>query len=160
MRPSPAGARQGREHGLLRELWPAARQAYASCLSAETDGDGIIENTVVGLGAIELGELREGIHQDIYLAAIWIEALRAMAEMAESLEQEPIASEARGLLTKAERSLNEKYWLEESGYLAFGILQSGPINDTRRCGRQRRRPSGSSNRSAPAGRSASCRVTR
>ena len=53
---------------LLRELWPAYKRAWAWCLSAETDGDGIIENTVGGLGAVEVGGLGAALHQDIYLA--------------------------------------------------------------------------------------------
>ena len=57
---------------LLRELWPAYRRAWAWCLSAETDGDGIIENTVGGLGAVEVGGLGEALHQDIYLAGVWV----------------------------------------------------------------------------------------
>ncbi len=55
---------------LVRELWPVVEKAYRWCLTTETDGDGLIENTSGGLGAIEVGELREGIHQDIYLAAV------------------------------------------------------------------------------------------
>jgi hypothetical protein len=52
----------------LTELWPAYQKAWAWCLTAETDGDGIIENTVGGYGAIEVGGLGENLHQDIYLA--------------------------------------------------------------------------------------------
>ena len=51
----------------LREIWPNLQKAYQWCVSTETDGDGIIENTSGGLGAIEVGEIGEGIHQDIYL---------------------------------------------------------------------------------------------
>ena len=64
------------------ELWPAARKAWAWCLPHDTDGDGIIENTTGGLGAIEVGAIGEDIHQDVYLAAVWTRAAGAMAEMA------------------------------------------------------------------------------
>ena len=67
---------------LLGELWPAARKAWAWCLSHDTDGDGIVENTTGGLGAIEVGAIGEDIHQDVYLAAVWTRAAGAMAEMA------------------------------------------------------------------------------
>lgn len=33
---------------LIRELWPSLMKAYQWCLSVETDGDGIIENTTGG----------------------------------------------------------------------------------------------------------------
>ena len=68
---------------LLGELWPAYRRAWSWCLTAETDGDGIIENTVGGLGAVEVGGLGEAIHQDIYLAAVWVAALEGTRVLAE-----------------------------------------------------------------------------
>ncbi len=114
---------------LLRELWPAFEKAYGWCLSVETDGDGIIENTTGGLGAIEVGGLGEGIHQDIYLAAVWIEALRGTVEMAGFLGDLELASQARELLNLARTTLNEAYWRPQEGHHAFGILQGGGTND-------------------------------
>jgi hypothetical protein len=114
---------------LLRELWPAFRKAHAWCLSVETDGDGIIENTSGGLGAIEVGGLGEGIHQDIYLAAVWIEALKGTARMAAAMGEEALAAEAREILGRATTTLNTRYWRPEEGHLAFGILRDGRTND-------------------------------
>jgi hypothetical protein len=114
---------------LLRELWPAFLRAFQWCLSVETDGDGIIENTTGGLGAIEVGGLGEGIHEDIYLAAVWMEALEGTAEMARRIGDEGIAAEARDLLLQASRTLNQRYWRPEEGHLAFGILRDGSTND-------------------------------
>ena len=70
------------DDALLRELWPVYRRAWEWCLTAETDGDGIIENTAGGLGAVEVGGLGEAIHQDIYLAAVWVAALAGTADLA------------------------------------------------------------------------------
>ncbi len=114
---------------VLRELWPAARKAYAWCLTTETDGDGIIENTTGGLGAIEVGALGEDIHEDVYLAGVWIESLRAMAEMARAMKDDAAAGQAAALREKALRTLNQRYWREAEGYYAFGILRSGGTND-------------------------------
>jgi len=114
---------------LLRELWPAFERAYAWCLSVETDGDGIIENTTGGLGAIEVGGLGEGIHQDIYLAAVWVEALRGTVEMAGAMGEAELASQARELLGRARTTLNEAYWRPLEGHHAFGILRGGGTND-------------------------------
>ena len=114
---------------LLDELWPQVKRAYAWCRTAESDGDGIIENTRAGLGAIEVGALGEDIHQDIYLAAVWIEALQAMAELAASRRDPALAEEAARTFATARTSLNEKYWLEAAGHHAFGILRSGRTND-------------------------------
>jgi hypothetical protein len=118
------------DEGLLRDLWPAVRTAYAWCKSTETDGDGIIENTTGGLGAIEVGAIGEGIHQDIYLAAVWIEALAAVGELARALGDQAIAREAVSLRETALATLNRTYWREAEGYHAFGILRSGHTNNT------------------------------
>jgi hypothetical protein len=117
------------DEALVRELWPAFRKAYAWCLSVETDGDGIIENTTGGLGAIEVGGLGEGIHQDIYLAAVWLKALEGAAEMARRVSEPDLAEQARELLRIGSETLNQRYWRPEEGHLAFGILRDGSTND-------------------------------
>ena len=114
---------------LVRDLWPAIQKAYAWCLTTETDGDGIIENTSGGLGAIEVGELGEDIHEDVYLAGVWIQSLRAVTELARTMGQDSLAGSAATLREKALNTLNEKYWREAEGYYAFGILRSGRTND-------------------------------
>ncbi len=113
----------------LRELWPAFRKAYAWCLTAETDGDGIIENSVGGYGAIEVGGLGESLHQDIYLAGVWIAALQGTAALARHLGDEALSSQAASLHERARRTLNERYWREAEDQHAFAILVGGATND-------------------------------
>ncbi len=117
------------DQGLVQELWPAYLKAHRWCLSVETDGDGIIENTTGGLGAIEVGGLGEGLHQDIYLAAVWITALQGTVEMAAALGEPSLAAEAGALFQKARDSLNREYWRAQEGHHAFGILQGGGTNN-------------------------------
>ncbi len=114
---------------LLDELWPAIDRAYGWCLTRDTDGDGIIENGPGNLGAIEVGALGEDMHQDIYLAAVWTQALSAIAELARARGDEDLGREARGLYQTARDRLNEAYWREREGHHAFGILASGGTND-------------------------------
>ena len=114
---------------LLRELWPAYRRAWAWCLSAETDGDGIIENTVGGLGAVEVGGLGEALHQDIYLAGVWVAALEGTLAMAERMDDAELAEEAARIAPVARKTLNDDYWREAEGHHAFGILAGGGTND-------------------------------
>ena len=114
---------------LLSELWPSLMDAYGWCRTRDSDDDGIIENGPGNLGAIEIGQLGEGIHQDIYLAAVWIEALKAMTELAAARGETQIADEANDLRTRASNRLNSAYWRIEEGHHAFGILQSGGTND-------------------------------
>ncbi len=118
------------DRALLDELWPAAQKAWAWCLPHDTDGDGIIENTTGGLGAIEVGSIGEGIHQDVYLAAVWTRAAFAVAEMAAARGEADLSAQARALETKARGSIESRYWIEASGHHAFGVLRSGGTNDT------------------------------
>jgi glycogen debranching enzyme len=114
---------------LLSELWPAVRRAYSWCLTRDTDGDGIIENGPENLGAIEIGDLGVGIHQDIYVAAVWIEALDAMTELAASQSDDDLSREADRLRGRASRTLNDAYWRQTEDHHAFGLLTTGATND-------------------------------
>ena len=116
------------DDALLIELWPDLMDAYGWCRTRDTDGDGIIENGPGNLGAIEVGQLGEGIHQDIYLAAVWIEALGAMTELAAARGEPQIVDEANDIRTQALATLNSEYWRDDDGHHAFGILQSGETN--------------------------------
>jgi glycogen debranching enzyme len=112
----------------VRALWPAYQKAWAWCLTAETDGDGIIENTVGGYGAIEVGGMGDALHQDIYLAAVWINALGATADMARHLGEARLAARADSIRAVALGTLNERYWRPAEDQHAFGILQGGGTN--------------------------------
>ena len=114
---------------LLRELWPAYRRAWEWCLSAETDGDGLLENTVGGLAAVEVGGLGAALHQDIYLAGIWVAALEGTRALADRMGDAETADRAADLAPLARASLNNAYWLEDAGHHAFGILADGGTND-------------------------------
>jgi len=118
------------DRALLDGLWPAAQKAWAWCLPHDTDGDGIIENTTGGLGAIEVGSIGEDIHQDVYLAAVWTRAAGALAEMAAARGEGDLAVRARALEVKARGSIESRYWIEGAGHHAFGVLRSGRTNDT------------------------------
>jgi Glycosyl-hydrolase family 116, catalytic region len=113
----------------LKDLWPAFKKAWGWCLTAETDGDGIIENTVGGYGAIEVGGLGEDLHEDIYLAGVWIEALQATDDLARHFGDRRLAEKADKLRTTALHTLNERYWRPTEDQHAFGILEGGGTND-------------------------------
>ncbi len=114
---------------LLGELWPAAQRAYQWCLTTDTDGDGLIENTAGGLGAVEVGALGERLHQDIYLAAVWVAALEAMQALAAVRGDSGLARDAKDRWARATAALEERYWLEAAGHYAFGVLAGGGVNE-------------------------------
>jgi hypothetical protein len=114
---------------LVADLGPALERAFAWCLTRDTDGDGLIENGPGNLGAIEVGALGEDLHQDIYLAAVWVEALTAMSELSAARGDTARAGQARRLRETASRTLNARYWREREGHHAFGLLTGGRTND-------------------------------
>ena len=114
---------------LLTELWPAVRKAFAWCRQHDSDGDGLIENTTAGLGAIEVGDIGRDLHQDVYLAAVWTQALAALAQLGPLAGDDEVGREASAWHAKAAASLDSRYWLERAGHHAFGILKSGATND-------------------------------
>ncbi|MDP2955405.1 MAG: GH116 family glycosyl hydrolase [Longimicrobiales bacterium] len=116
------------DEATLGALWPAYQKAWAWCLTAETDGDGIIENTVGGYGAIEVGGMGDALHEDIYLAGVWINSLAATADLARHLGDGALAERADSLRAVALETLNERYWRPGEDQHAFGILQGGGTN--------------------------------
>jgi Mannosylglycerate hydrolase MGH1-like glycoside hydrolase domain len=77
-----------------------------------------------------VGSIGDDIHQDVYLAAVWIRAALAMGEMAAAQGDALLAGAARALGQKARASLEARYWIESAGHHAFGVLRSGRTNDT------------------------------
>jgi glycogen debranching enzyme len=114
---------------LLDELWPNLERAYRWSVTRDTDGDGLIENGPENLGAIEVGALGEGLHEDIYVAAIWIEALKAVDDLARATGNAELAQDAAHRYQLARTTVNERLWREHEGHHAFGLLTSGQTND-------------------------------
>lgn len=109
----------------VRELWPAYRNAWDWFRANETDGDGLLENTVAGLAAVEVGELGAGVHQDIYLAAVGTAALEGTVELARAMGDGAMAEDAARLAARARGALDGAYWLEDAGHHGFALLRDG-----------------------------------
>lgn len=118
---------QSGDEDFVREMWPVLRKAYQFCLDNDTDGDGILENSKAGLGASELGTLLEDLHQDIYLAAVNIEASRGMAALAPKFEPR-LTSTAQDKFERGRRAIEEKYWSASAGKYAYALTRSGKLN--------------------------------
>ncbi len=121
--------KQSADTALVRELWPNLRKAYEWSRKADSDGDGLMENTIAGAGALEVGDLQEGIVSDVYLSGVWIAALDRFARMAEAMREPKLAAEAREIRTKALRTLEEALWMPKEGQYAFAILEGRKVNE-------------------------------
>lgn len=112
----------------LRESWPSLLRAYNWCRTTDADADGLMENTRAGLGASEVGSLREKTGIDIFLASVGVEAWRAMHNIATQLDQKKIATEAGRWHQIGLQSLEMKFWNEEKQIYNFSITQQGSPN--------------------------------
>jgi len=84
----------------IRNNWDHIRKALDFCFSTDTDGDHLIENTLVGHGWEEGGGLF-GTHSSLYLSSCWAEALEQSAFMAKAIGMEK--GSGKNMLTKAKQ---------------------------------------------------------
>jgi hypothetical protein len=111
---------------LAREIWPSVKKAYAYCASTDDDGDGLMDNTLAGLGAVETGALRSGdVLTDVYLAAAWTMATESVAELARLLEEDDLARQAEDAWVKARAASNARFLDDENRQIYFAILRDG-----------------------------------
>jgi hypothetical protein len=113
----------------VRALWPNAERAYRWSRETDADGDGLMDNSRAGAGAIEVGDLGVGVKSDIYLAAVWVESLRRMAEMAAAVGDTALAHDAERRFPVARRALEERFWMPNARRFAFAILEGDRLNE-------------------------------
>jgi hypothetical protein len=112
----------------VRTLWPNLAQAYRWC-AGTVGADGLMRNSRAGVGAIEVGSLGVGVESDIYLAAVWVEALRRIGEMAEAIGDTATGGDAARRFPAAQHSLESRFWMPRAGRFAFAILAGDSLND-------------------------------
>jgi len=108
----------------VRESWPSIAAAWRWCRGRDSDGDGLMDITGAGLGALEFGQYT-GIHTDCYTAALYLQAARAMAGLAAAAGDTSVRAEAEAALARGQAALEQKFWLEAEGIYAYGITGGG-----------------------------------
>ena len=110
--------RHANDTAFLRKTWPNIRKAIDYCFSTDTDHDHLIENTNVGHGWVEGGELY-GSHATIYMAGSWGAALHEASNMAEYLgdpEKARFEKEAK----EVRKIINADFWNDTTHFFAYG----------------------------------------
>jgi len=108
----------------VRRSWPSLERAFDWCLTTDADGDGLMDNSKAGLGALEFGSLT-GIQTDIYLAAVWIRAARAMERLALALGEKKRAAAAAAAHQTALAAFETRFWDEERGHYSYAFNAGG-----------------------------------
>jgi hypothetical protein len=119
------------DRDFIKESWPSLRKAYQYVLNADTDKDGLMENTVAGLAALELGAFLKNTKSDIYLAALSAEAHRVFSELALLMKDEALSNRARRTYDNALKALREKFWVKEEKKYAHAVTtEDKPLMET------------------------------
>jgi hypothetical protein len=115
----------------IKESWPSLKKAYQYVLNADTDGDGLMENTVAGLAALELGAFLKNTKSDIYLSALSAEAHRVFSQLALLMKDETLSNRAENTFARALKALREKFWVEEKKRYAHAVTtEDKPLLET------------------------------
>ncbi len=109
--------------GAVRDNWDALKKAYNWSKSTDLDGDGLMDNEAAGLGALEFGALT-GIQTDIYLGAVWIQALRAMKELARVVDERAFSDEIQETAERAAASF-EQFWDADINQYVYAFNKTG-----------------------------------
>ena len=113
----------------IRKSWDSILQAYMWCLKCDSNDDCLMENTIAGLGAAELGSLRQNILTDIYIASVWIAALDGMVNMSEILGHTKLQDEIKTIHKKALNSIQKSFYNNNKQMINFALAQDGNVND-------------------------------
>ena len=100
------------------------KNAIAYCLSTDTDGDHLIENTIGGHGWIEGGILFPS-HAEHYLASCWAQALTEAAYIAKSVNDYRMAAHCKRESAAVRTILKNAFRNEETGFYSFAKNQDG-----------------------------------
>ncbi|MGD2216200.1 MAG: amylo-alpha-1,6-glucosidase [Gemmatimonadales bacterium] len=111
----------------LRRQWPHVQSAYEFCLSTDSDGDGLIENTNVGHGWVEFGRLG-GHHVSLYLAGVWVAALAELEVAARTLGELDFADDLAYRAAAARSSLELSFFDPLEARYANGRRPDGSLD--------------------------------
>ena len=112
----------------IRESWPSLERAYFWCRRTDSDGDGLMENTLAGLGASEVGSLREKSGVDIFLASAGVQAWWAFSTLAEITGNDSLRLQSLRWFETGRSSLEKKFWNDSTGYYNFSLTRDGRPN--------------------------------
>jgi glycogen debranching enzyme len=107
----------------LDASWDATLKAWRFSAATDTDGNGLVENTSFGHGWVEGGDLYPA-HEEIYQQAVWIEACRGLAELAEARGERGLAEEARQHAERTRVATEKTYWLADRGFYGFATARA------------------------------------
>ena len=115
--------RHTNDTAFLRKTWPNVKRAIAFCFSTDTDHDHLIENTNVGHGWVEGGELY-GSHATLYMNGSWAAALAEAANMA-GFMHDADGAKYSWEAEEVRKVINTGFWSSKQQFYAYGKNRDG-----------------------------------
>ncbi|MFH1161509.1 MAG: GH116 family glycosyl hydrolase [bacterium] len=115
--------RHSGDTNFLKDHWPAIKKAINFCFSTDTDGDHLIENTGVGHGWVEGGELY-GSHSSVYLTGCWAAALEEAATMASTAKDQEATNYWKEVKVLKDL-IDRNFWNIKNGFYSYGLNLDG-----------------------------------
>lgn len=106
---------QTADTAFVRTAWPALLGAYRWGLAHDRDADLILDRDPAGPGPIGALPAPDGSRQDIGLAAVWLESLRATSDLAGARGDLRTARAVAQNFERAWSALERRYYRSESG---------------------------------------------
>lgn len=111
----------------IQRSWNHIKKAIDYCFSTDTDGDHLIENTLVGHGWVEGGGLYTA-HSEVYLAGCWAEALKEASYITAKINFKKDSKFYKEESERVIKIINKDFWNEEKRFLSFSKLKDGTFN--------------------------------
>lgn len=108
----------------IRTIWPGLKKAYGYILSTDTDGDGLIENTNVGHGWTEGGQLF-GSHTEFHLAGCQVAAAEAVEYIAAEMGEAELSLQAGQFAERTKQIIDRDFWDPSGKYFYQGKMKDG-----------------------------------
>jgi glycogen debranching enzyme len=115
--------RHTNDTAFARKTWPNVKKAIAFCYSTDTDNDHLIENTNVGHGWVEGGELY-GSHATLYMTGSWAAALTEAANIAGFMKDADSVKYAWES-DELKKIINTDFWSDRQKFFAYGKNRDG-----------------------------------
>jgi hypothetical protein len=111
------------DRDFVASIWPHVERAVAFCVSADRDGDGLIEHPDAGYGFGT--EAAGGPRVSLYLAGLWQAALTGLARAAAVLGQERFAAECWARAARVTAAIEDRFYDAERGGYALELGLGG-----------------------------------
>ncbi len=113
------------DRAFLNKDWPAIVAGYRWIRTQDADSDGLPDNARAGMGASEIGALRNDLATDIYLASASAVAFRDVSDLALVQGDQELSREAHSAAERAVQRIATGFWDESRGRLAHALMQDG-----------------------------------